>query len=88
MRIRLKESLTQLNPPKGIGFIIRTAAIDRNKAELRNDLSYLVRLWEVFSSRVLKRPAPVEIYRESDMITRTIRDIFTSDIDSMYTSTR
>ncbi len=84
VRIRLKESLTQLNPPKGIGFIIRTAAIDRNKAELRNDLSYLVRLWEVFSSRVLKRPAPVEIYRESDMITRTIRDIFTADIDSIY----
>ena len=80
----LERSLTQLNPPKGIGFIIRTAAIDRNKAELRNDLSYLVRLWEVFSSRVLKRPAPVEIYRESDMITRTIRDIFTSDIDSIY----
>ncbi len=84
VRIRLKDSLTQLNPPKGIGFIIRTAAIDRNKAELRNDLTYLVRLWEVFSSRVLKRPAPVEIYRESDMITRTIRDIFTSDIDSIY----
>ena len=83
-RIRLKESLSALNPPKGIGFIIRTAAIDRNKAELRNDLTYLVRLWEVFSSRVLKRPAPVEIYRESDMITRTIRDIFTSDIDTIW----
>ncbi len=84
IRIRLKESLSQLNPPKGIGFIIRTAAIDRNKAELRNDLTYLVRLWEVFTSRVLKRPAPVEIYRESDMITRTIRDIFTSDIDTIW----
>ena len=84
VRIRLKESLSQLNPPKGIGFIIRTAAIDRNKAELRNDLTYLVRLWEVFTSRVLKRPAPVEIYRESDMITRTIRDIFTADIDTIW----
>ena len=84
IRTRLKQSLTELNPPKGIGFIIRTAAIDRNKAELRNDLSYLVRLWEVFASRVLKRPAPVEIYRESDMITRTIRDIFTADIDSIW----
>jgi ribonuclease E len=84
VRARLKESLSELNPPKGIGFIIRTAAIDRNKAELRNDLTYLVRLWEVFTSRVLKRPAPVEIYRESDMITRTIRDIFTSDIDTIW----
>ena len=83
-RIRLKDSLTALNPPKGIGFIIRTAAIDRNKSELRNDLTYLVRLWEVFTSRVLKKPAPVEIYRESDMITRTIRDIFTSDIDTIW----
>jgi ribonuclease E len=84
VRARLKESLTELNPPKGIGFIIRTASIDRNKSELRADLAYLVRLWEVFASRVLKRPAPVEIYRESDMITRTIRDIFTSDIDTIW----
>jgi ribonuclease E len=83
-RGRLKEALGELEPPKGIGFIIRTAAIDRDKKELKNDLAYLVRLWEVFCRRVKKVPGPVEIYRESDMITRTIRDIFTSDIDTIW----
>jgi ribonuclease E len=83
-RGRLKENLSQLTPPKGIGFIIRTAAIDRNKEELQKDLAYLVRLWEVFCRRVKKLPSPVEIYRESDMITRTIRDNFTSDIDTIW----
>jgi ribonuclease E len=83
-RGRLKEILSTLTPPKGIGFIIRTAAIDRNKEELQKDLAYLVRLWEVFARRTMKMPAPVEIYRESDMITRTIRDIFTSDIDAIW----
>jgi ribonuclease E len=83
-RFRLKEIMAELNAPKGVGFIIRTAAVDRNVQELQSDLAYLVRLWEVFCNRVTKRPAPVEVYRESDMVTRTIRDMFTSDIDSIY----
>src|SRR5262249_52324861 len=73
-RQRLKEIMGELNAPKGVGFIIRTAAVDRNVQELQSDLAYLVRLWEVFTNRVTKRPGPIEVYRESDMITRTIRD--------------
>ncbi len=84
VRHRLKDALGQLSPPKGIGFIIRTAAIDRNIEELQKDLAYLVRLWEVFCRRVKKLPAPVEIYRESDMITRTIRDNFASDVEQIW----
>src|SRR5204863_7342773 len=63
---------------------VRTAAVDRNETELRNDLAYLLRLWQVVVRRIKKMPAPVEIYRESDMITRTIRDIFTADIDTIW----
>ena len=77
-RHRLREIMTELNAPRGVGFIIRTAAVDRNVQELQTDLAYLVRLWEVFSNRVIKRPGPIEVYRESDMITRTIRDMFTA----------
>ncbi|HKB03824.1 MAG TPA: ribonuclease E/G, partial [Gemmataceae bacterium] len=83
-RQRLKEIMGELNAPKGVGFIIRTAAVDRNVQELQSDLAYLVRLWEVFSNRVVKKPGPIEVYRESDMITRTIRDMFTADIDAIY----
>jgi Rne/Rng family ribonuclease len=83
-RGRLKEILTDLRPPNGLGFIIRTAGIDRNKRELQNDLNYLLRLWEVMVRRIKKLKSPAEIYQESDMITRTIRDTFTADIDTIW----
>ena len=83
-RRRLREIMSTLCPPKGVGFIVRTAAIDRDARELQNDLAYLLRLWQVVVKRIKRVNAPVEIYRESDMITRTIRDIFTSDIDTIW----
>jgi len=83
-RRRLREIMTDLNPPKGVGFIVRTAAIDRDPKELQNDLAYLLRLWQVVVRRIQKVRAPVEIYRESDMITRTIRDNFKGDIDGIW----
>ncbi len=76
--------MLELNPPKGLGFIIRTAGIDRTKKELSRDLAYLVRLWKVIVRRLKKSPAPVDIYEESDMIIRTIRDIFTGEVDAIY----
>ena len=83
-RRRLRDILLELNPPKGLGFIVRTAGTDRTKKELSRDLAYLLRLWKVIVRRIKKTPAPVDIYEESDMIIRTIRDIFTSDVDAIY----
>ena len=83
-RRRLREIMNTLSPPRGVGFIVRTAAVDRDAKELRNDLAYLLRLWQVVVKRIKRVSAPVEIYRESDMITRTIRDIFTNDVDSIW----
>ncbi len=74
----------ELKPPKGLGFIIRTAGVDKNKKELQRDLAYLSRLWQVVVRRIKKIKAPAEIYQESDMITRTIRDTFTNDIDTIW----
>src|SRR5439155_26448853 len=73
-----------LKPPKGLGFIIRTAGLDKTKKELQRDLAYLSRLWQVMVRRIRKVKAPAEIYQESDMITRTIRDTFTNDIDTIW----
>jgi len=67
-----------------LGFIMRTAAIDKNKRELQRDLVYLSRLWQVVVRRIRKLKAPAEIYQESDMIIRHIRDTFTSDIDTIW----
>jgi ribonuclease E len=83
-RRRLRDILRELNPPKGLGFIVRTAGTDRTKKELSRDLAYLVRLWKVIVRRIKKAPAPCDIYQESDMIIRTIRDIFTGDVDGIY----
>jgi ribonuclease E len=82
-RRRLKEYLYELKPPKGLGFIVRTAGAGRTRKELSRDLAYLLRLWKVIAKRVQNEPAPIDIYEESDMIIRTIRDILTADIDSI-----
>ncbi len=84
VRRKLRDVMLELNPPKGLGFIIRTAGIDRTKKELSRDLAYLLRLWKVIVRRIKKVQAPVDIYEESDMIIRTIRDIFTGDVDTIY----
>ncbi len=76
--------MNELNPPKGLGFIVRTAGLERSKRELARDLAYLLRLWKVILRRIKKARTPAPIYQESDMITRTIRDIFTSEIDTIW----
>ncbi len=83
-RKRLREIMGELQPPKGLGFIIRTAGQDRNRKELQGDLAYLSRLWQVVVRRIKSQKSPCEIYQESDMITRTIRDIFTNDIETIW----
>ncbi len=79
-RDQLRNMLNKLELPDGMGFIARTAALDRSQRELQNDLSYLTRLWRAVEKRIKNDPAPAELYRESDLVIRTIRDVFTGDI--------
>lgn len=83
-RRKLRSALHELNPPPGLGFIIRTAGLDRTKKDLQRDLNYLLRLWKTIVRRIKKTTGPVDIYEESDMITRTIRDIYTGEIDAVW----
>ncbi|MBP90790.1 MAG: ribonuclease E [Planctomycetaceae bacterium] len=83
-RRQLRDTLYELNPPKGLGFIVRTAGVDRTRKELSRDMAYLLRLWKVIVRRIKTAAAPIDVYEESDMIIRTIRDIFNSDVDSIY----
>ncbi|MCO6458220.1 MAG: Rne/Rng family ribonuclease, partial [Pirellulaceae bacterium] len=84
VRRKLRDTMLELNPPKGLGFIVRTAGSDRTKRDMSRDLAYLLRLWKVITRRMRKVPAPCAIYEESDMIIRTIRDIFAADVDAIY----
>ncbi|MEM1305331.1 MAG: ribonuclease E/G, partial [Planctomycetota bacterium] len=83
-RRRLRDILRELNPPKGLGFIVRTAGVGRTKKELSRDLAYLVRLWKTIHRRIIKSTGPCDIYEESDIVIRTIRDIFNGDIDAIH----
>ncbi len=82
-RKRLKRCLLSLNPPKGLGFIVRTAGAGRKEPELSRDLEYLLRLWKAIVRRVNTNGEPGELYAESDLIIRTIRDIFSDEIDQI-----
>src|SRR5687767_1018123 len=84
LRRTLRDMMLELNPPKGLGFIVRTAGVERTKKELSRDLAYLVRLWKVIARRLKNTNGPGDVYEESDMIIRTIRDNFTSDVDAIY----
>ncbi|MDZ4850076.1 MAG: ribonuclease E/G [Pirellulaceae bacterium] len=83
VRRKLRRAMLEINPPKGVGFIVRTAGQDRTRIELARDVSYLLRLWKVIVRRIQKESAPCGIYEESDILIRTIRDTFTEDIDSI-----
>lgn len=82
-RKRLRAILRELNPPKGLGFIVRTAGTDRTKKDLSRDLAYLLRLWKMIVKRINTQDGPGELYLESDIVIRTIRDIFSGDIDAI-----
>ncbi len=82
-RKKLRELVKQLTPPENMGFIIRTAGMGRTKTELSRDLSYLLKLWQSIEERVAGSAAPVLLYREHDVVIRSIRDHFTPDINEI-----
>jgi ribonuclease E len=84
-RQRLRQLVADLNPPEGFGLIVRTAAgLDEDTAELSRDLTYLQRLWQSVLEAARHKRAPALVYREHDIVLRTIRDFFTPDIDEIH----
>jgi len=79
-RKRLRQILEESNPPKGQGFIIRTAGQGCSKKDIQNDLRYLERLWRVIEKRIGTEKAPGELYQESNLVIRALRDVFNSEI--------
>jgi len=82
-RTDLREALSGLVIPDGMGVIIRTAGVGRSTEELQWDLDYLVQLWEAISTASKDNAAPVLLYQESDVIIRAIRDYLRDDIDQV-----
>ena len=80
----LRDILVEIDPPEGLGFIVRTAGMGRTKKELSRDMAYLIRLWKAIVRRLKKTKAPTDIYEENDIIIRTIRDTVGGDVDAIY----
>ena len=79
-RTELKAALDQLDLPKGMGLIVRTAGVGKSAEELAWDLKVLLTHWEAISDVAKDRPAPFLIHQESNVIVRAIRDYLRRDV--------
>lgn len=82
-RRRLKRIVDALKAPDDMGVIVRTAGIGRTKAALKRDLEYLLGVWETFGRRLRIGSGPSPLYQESDVAIRTMRDLYSTNIDSV-----
>ncbi len=85
-RNRLKEIAQELEVPQGMGVILRTAGASRTKTEVKRDFEYLLRLWETVRDLTLKSMAPKLVYEEGSLTKRSIRDLYSKDIDEIVVS--
>ncbi|TNC68045.1 ribonuclease E/G [Rubellimicrobium roseum] len=82
-RKKLKEIAAEMDVPEGAGLIIRTAGSQRSLSEIKRDYEYLQRLWEQIRELTLKSIAPAKIYEEGDIIKRSIRDLYSKEIEEV-----
>ncbi|MEH6360417.1 MAG: Rne/Rng family ribonuclease, partial [Amylibacter sp.] len=83
-RKKIKAIANQLVVPEGAGLIIRTAGASRNEADINRDYEFLTRQWEQIRELTLRSIAPAPVYEEGNLIKRSIRDLYTSDIDEIH----
>ncbi len=82
-RKRLKSIASELEVPEGMGVILRTAGANRTKSEIKRDFEYLLRLWENVRELTLRSTAPKLVYEEGSLIKRSIRDLYSREIDQV-----
>ncbi len=82
-RSRLKDVVSDLDVPEGMGIILRTAGASRTKPEIKRDFEYLIRMWETVRDMTLKSQAPTLVYEEGSLIKRSLRDLYNKEIDEI-----
>jgi len=85
-RKRLKSIIEEMKMPEGMAVIIRTAGSDRTKAELKKDFTYLQNSWDSIREKTIKSTAPILINEEGNLIKRTIRDLYDSNVNEILVS--
>ena len=82
-RTALREALSALEVPAGMGLIVRTAGVGKSHEELQWDLDYLLKLWGAVETAANERSGPFLVYQESNVIIRAIRDYFDKDVNEV-----
>ncbi|PHR76476.1 ribonuclease E/G, partial [Henriciella sp.] len=82
-RKRLKEIMSSLDVPHGMGLIVRTAGAKRTKTDIRRDYEYLQKLWDNIRNRTMESIAPCIIHEEGGLVHRAMRDMFDKDIEEV-----
>uniref|UniRef100_UPI0003B4C0F3 Rne/Rng family ribonuclease n=1 Tax=Novosphingobium sp. B-7 TaxID=1298855 RepID=UPI0003B4C0F3 len=82
-RKRLKQIIAEMELPRSMSCIVRTAGLQRTKPEIKRDFDYLARLWDEIRERTMHSSAPALIHSDSDLIKRAIRDIYNRDIEEV-----
>ncbi len=82
-RRRLKEVTAELDLPRGMGMIIRTAGAARPKPEITRDCDTLLQLWDDIRDTTMRSMAPALIHEEASLIKRSIRDVYSRDVDDV-----
>lgn len=87
-RAEIREAMSALDIPEGMGLIVRTAGVGRSVEELQWDLDYLLHLWQAIENASRERSAPFLIYQESNVIIRALRDYLRTDIGEVLIDDR
>ena len=82
-RRRLKKIMNDLDIPARMAVIVRTAGLSRSKTEIKRDLEYLLRRWQNIRDLTMESTAPCVINEEANLIRRSIRDLYTRDIEQI-----
>lgn len=86
-RRRLREIVDSMRPA-GSGFIVRTVAENVSERELKQDMEFLIKLWNEVVRRSEGARCPALIYNDLDLLLRTVRDLFTPDVEKMIIDSR
>ncbi|WP_201557164.1 Rne/Rng family ribonuclease [Psychrobacter sp. 72-O-c] len=84
LREDMKRMLGNLDLPKGMSVIIRTAGIGKNQDELQHDLNHLLNIWQAIQEQNQKYPSPRLVHQEAGVVTRAVRDYLRDDIAEIW----
>ncbi|KDE20022.1 ribonuclease E [Acetobacter aceti 1023] len=82
-RRRLRDIVSDLNLPRGMAMIVRTAGAQRPGPEITRDCEYLLHLWDDIREHTLQSVAPALIYEEASLVKRAIRDVYSREISEI-----